>query len=401
VKRVTTVWGGDHGGDAFQFGATVKVHFNDGTEPFEFEMSACEIVCRTDCAELLEKTIVDGLTLGLEKIAESKLNIFLDEEKKIQCSYGEKPVTIQDENIKILNKVFMYLTGDLAFFAMALGRESMSGHWCFLCKMCRSLFSKLDQHAEMWTMAELLKVADEVNGGKAKFGVKKKAWWPFIPLENYMIPLLHVLIGLGNDLLDSFLDWVNEELECLDNQEILTKRAIRTAEHKIIDATAERDAWLGSAAGKKLKSLEGMVRYRKNKLRELGAIVKSVQDARQSGIDSPLDTNEMLQDFEHFVDCDFDDDLNGMSADDEEPMDGSLFTVEIDPSMSDDLKAKIVSCHEEAKAAERESAALLEAKKIHTDRLKKTRAFLADMKGAMKGFRSVRKNQLKASSQSS
>ena len=59
--------------------------------------------------------------------------------------------------------------------------------------------------------------------------------------------------------------------------------------------------------------------------------------------------------------------------------------------MSDDLKAKIVSCHEEAKAAERESAALLEAKKVHTDRLKKTRAFLADMKKAMKGFRSVRK----------
>ena len=61
----------------------------------------------------------------------------------------------------------------------------------------------------------------------------------------------------------------------------------------------------------------------------------------------------MLQDFEHFVDCDFDDDLNGMPADDEEPMDGSLCTVETDPSMSDDLKAKIVSCHEEAKAAER------------------------------------------------
>jgi len=122
VKRATTVWGGDHGGDAFQFRATVKVHFNDGTEPFEFEMSACEIVCRTDCAELLEKTIVDGLTLGLEKISKSKLNIFLDEEKKIQCSYGEKPVTIQDEDIKTLSNVFMYLTGDLAFFAMALIR---------------------------------------------------------------------------------------------------------------------------------------------------------------------------------------------------------------------------------------------------------------------------------------
>jgi len=207
AKIVMTVWGGDHGCDVFQFGASMKVHFSDGTEPFEFDMSACDIICRTDSAELLEKIIVDGLTVGLEKKAESKLNICLDKEKKIKFAYGEKPVTFEDENIKTLNKVFMYVTGDLVLVlsAIALGYESMLGRRCFLCKICHSLFSKLDQHVEMWMMVEFLKVVDGVNDGRAKFGVKKKAWWPCIPLENYMTPILHVLIGPGNDLLYSVL----------------------------------------------------------------------------------------------------------------------------------------------------------------------------------------------------
>jgi len=382
VKRVTTVWGGDHGGDAFQFGANVKVHFNDGTDPFDFEISACEVICRTDSAELLEKTVVDGLTVGLEKISNSKLFIYRDEDNRLKCCYDEMPHGVTEDNAKCMNKLFMYVTGDLAFYAMALGRESMSGHWCFLCKMCRTMFDKLEHRDTMWTMEELLKIADEVNGGKAKFGVKKRPWWPFIPLENYMIPLLHVLIGLGNDLLDSFLDWVNEELECLDQQEIMTKRAMLTAEHKILDTTAERDVWNGTLDGKRLKSLLQKKRYRVNKLREMGAIVTLAQEANQSGADSPFNASEMLQDFEAFVQED------GVAEEDAE--DG-LMSITIDASVDQEARGRIELCYQEVMAVEEELAPLKEIKKVITDKLRKTRAFLAEMKKALKGFRSARK----------
>eukprot|EP00571_Detonula_confervacea_P003536 CAMPEP_0172312070 /NCGR_PEP_ID=MMETSP1058-20130122/16571_1 /TAXON_ID=83371 /ORGANISM="Detonula confervacea, Strain CCMP 353" /LENGTH=76 /DNA_ID=CAMNT_0013025419 /DNA_START=24 /DNA_END=254 /DNA_ORIENTATION=- len=63
----------------------------------------------------------------------------------------------------------------------------------------------------MWTMEELKRIAGEVGRGKPKMGVKGMPWWDFIPLQNWMVPLLHTLIGIGNDLLVSFRDWVYEE----------------------------------------------------------------------------------------------------------------------------------------------------------------------------------------------
>ena len=114
------------------------------------------------------------------------------------------PVPLRSERWRTLEEVWVFISSDLTFFSVALGRESMSGHWCFLCQLRRAIFSQSHNRAKMWTMAELLRVAADVNGGKPKMGVKKKPWWPFIPLEHFIIPLLHVLIGIGNNLLDSF-----------------------------------------------------------------------------------------------------------------------------------------------------------------------------------------------------
>jgi hypothetical protein len=48
---------------------------------------------------------------------------------------------------------------------------------------------------------------------KSMMGIKNAPWWPFINLEYFVIPLLHTLISIGNDLLDQFRDWVNEDLD--------------------------------------------------------------------------------------------------------------------------------------------------------------------------------------------
>jgi hypothetical protein len=46
----------------------------------------------------------------------------------------------------------VFVMGDLAFQAMALGKESMAGHWCMQCKATRQLFS---DNCELWAMDEL------------------------------------------------------------------------------------------------------------------------------------------------------------------------------------------------------------------------------------------------------
>ena len=132
LKRLLVTLGGDHGGDAFQFGAKVGLHFHGNRKPIYFEVSACEVICRTDCSELLEKTLVEKLTPYIKKMETDTMWVYLDEEQKVQCCYGNKPANIDEDRIKGIHKTWFYVTGDLAFYAMALGRESMSGHWCFL-----------------------------------------------------------------------------------------------------------------------------------------------------------------------------------------------------------------------------------------------------------------------------
>ncbi len=187
------VLGGDHGDTAFQLGASVSVHFIDDTEPINFEVSVCELICRKDTAKLIEETILDTLTAGLKIVSMWHLHIEWNEEGQILCAFKESHA----ENS---HRVDLFVTGDLAFQAMALGKESMAGWWCMLCKASRAHF--LDEESEMWTMCGLVEAGTiaEMDKSEPKLGVKKKPWWPFIKLTHYVSPLLHCEIGIGNNI---------------------------------------------------------------------------------------------------------------------------------------------------------------------------------------------------------
>ena len=69
------VVGGDHGDTAFQFGASVLVELTDDSK-INFELFVCELICRKDTGRLLEETILERLTSGLEIIATFELHLF-------------------------------------------------------------------------------------------------------------------------------------------------------------------------------------------------------------------------------------------------------------------------------------------------------------------------------------
>ncbi len=74
-------------------------------------------------------------------------------------------------------------------------------------------------------------------------GAKEKPWWDSIPITHYMVPLLHCMIGVGNQLLDMQWDIVNEHLENMT----LTKERIRASIPLLGNINAEtainRDSW--------------------------------------------------------------------------------------------------------------------------------------------------------------
>ena len=83
IQRVQVVVGGDHGDTAFQFGASVSVHFIDDTEAINFEVSVCELICRKDTAKLIEATILERLTAGLKIVSMWHLHFERNKEGQI------------------------------------------------------------------------------------------------------------------------------------------------------------------------------------------------------------------------------------------------------------------------------------------------------------------------------
>ena len=165
VVYVQAVVGGDHGDTAFQFGASVSAELSDG-QIIEFEVSVCELICRKDTGKLIELTILPTLTSGLIVMATSPLYIYKDAEGNILCKFSETcPTTTTKHGTMAILQVDLYVTGDLAFQAMALGKESMSGHWCMQCTMqmqCTLTEAQLNE-VKMWTMEELCRLGDKAE----------------------------------------------------------------------------------------------------------------------------------------------------------------------------------------------------------------------------------------------
>jgi hypothetical protein len=146
------------------------------------------------------------LTNGLEIVATWHLHIESNEEGQIKCEF---------RNTRSMNSltIEVYVTGDLVFQAMVLGKESMSGWWCMLCKSPRSKF--MDDTHERWTMDEYVRcgLIAKSNNDEPQLGVKQRPWWTFIPLTNYVSPLLHCEIGVGNVIFELLRDIINEFIE--------------------------------------------------------------------------------------------------------------------------------------------------------------------------------------------
>jgi hypothetical protein len=212
-----------------------------------FEVLVWKLICCKDTGCLLEETILERLTSGLEITASFKIHLLTDECGSLVaefCRRGQiqNPTTMSHTPI-----TEVFVTSNLAFQAMALGKESMAGHWCMQCKASRLQFM---DNCKLWTMEELVRCGTdaETKKGDPLLGVKKPLW-PFIPLSNYIVPLLHCKIGIGNQLLDKLRAIINEHIACYSPGKEAIRTSIPVIKNIIADTAKERDEWDESAEG--------------------------------------------------------------------------------------------------------------------------------------------------------
>jgi hypothetical protein len=107
------------------------------------------------------------LTSGLKIVATSPLHIYKDNQGMTICKFGQtgQTTTAAHGIVHTIPHVDLYVTGNLAFQAMAMGKESMSGHWCMQCtkQMGVTLTPAQLNEIDMWTMEQLCTLGDEAE----------------------------------------------------------------------------------------------------------------------------------------------------------------------------------------------------------------------------------------------
>ena len=122
------------------------------------------------------------------------------------------------------------VTGDLAWYAAALGKVNMSSNWCTWCNGSgNEWIDEGHTKGELWTLDKMRDLREKILTNEIEAtaqnrkGVVDVELLPSISIQQYIYPILHAEIGLGNYILNSFFTWVDYRIEDISEEEINKK----------------------------------------------------------------------------------------------------------------------------------------------------------------------------------
>ena len=86
--------------------------------------------------------------------------------------------------------------------------------------------------------------------------VKEEPYWDFVDVDNYICPILHNQINLGNNVFANLLDYGNENIESLSVDEDKARNSLLMMDSSIEEMINSRDEFDVSNEGKELSSLK-------------------------------------------------------------------------------------------------------------------------------------------------
>jgi len=94
-----------------------------------------------------------------------------------------------------------------------------------------------------------------VAESEPKLGVNKTPWW-LIEITQYVSPLLHCEIGIGNDIFQLLREVINEYIEQYAPGEESIRTSIPTLRQIIADTAQQQNEWDDSPEGLTLKTMK-------------------------------------------------------------------------------------------------------------------------------------------------
>ena len=265
VKRIRLVIGGDHGQGAFRLGFKVLIDVEEGgeTKVLHKSMNIATVHCKKEVGAILESTIIDWLAEDLQYIHENRLHLLnVDGIAAMTCFESD----LEDGQDNLIDPIVIeqFMAGDLAWESFCLGKEGAANHWCIYCKLAPSAWSKLGHDkGERWDITGLCQMADSSVKGSKRLGVKRQPYFPWIPVKNYILPVLHLCIGLGNNVIDYFGHLVEWKLTKLSEEERGWKDRVIALDSSLIQQSRGAvNEWKAGVRGKRRATLMALRRTR-------------------------------------------------------------------------------------------------------------------------------------------
>ena len=124
--------------------------------------------------------------------------------------------------------------------------------------------------------------------------------WTYIPLDHFIVPLLHLLIGLWNDIWDKFWEIVSGHLEYIDTEEADARSKKESLEQKIVNLRIARDSWKSTTEDGKIKLQAESKRTRLRKALKDLRLLNNIVGIDTTSSKSPV--TKFLSDLEDFID---------------------------------------------------------------------------------------------------
>ena len=291
------IFGADHGRGLWK--AVIKLYYKDynfrrdahlksmletttrqSKEGGYIELQVAHVDCKNDNYEILSKTVSEEINNDLVLLSNSQLigvvgnknnidvkliskyasNIRITKkENMFYLSYeilsnkdGELSVSMEEKlelpfhssttmpHVELTVPAFaIFVTSDLCFYADMLGKPNSSGHWCHLCGKSWKNWNQENttgKKATLKTLCEHLSTFQNNPSKGAVCGVSKPMLLSHIKPFYYVIPLLHLMIGLVNKVWDHFCEWIDKEIENLDEEEIDVRNILHVLEILVEDS---------------------------------------------------------------------------------------------------------------------------------------------------------------------
>jgi len=239
LKFAHVILVGNHGQGAFRMMATLllitrqqrrtrrsTVNKYIGAElALETDGHCAYVQCQKDTYEVIKNTIAAPIAADLLSIRNrGRVTIYKAPDESVNLCFGNIHTT---QGVELASApVELFMVGDLAFYSLVLGKESMAGHWCLRCPMSKSEWTDYEtgasRVAEDWTLESMTTHLAKLNSGeldKGKSdqvrGAKDAAFW-CIPPTNIIVPSLHNNeLFVNHPINKGLMRWIHRRIEQL------------------------------------------------------------------------------------------------------------------------------------------------------------------------------------------